>query len=339
MLGGLLLYASLPLAFLAFGDGGAATVTLLNVSNDPTRALWADLNRAFRARYEQGHPGERLAIRMSHGASGSQARAVIDGLDADVVSLAIWPDTDALRKKGLLAAGWEERLPFRSSPYYSTIVFVVRAGNPKAVRDWPDLARPGVAVITPNPKTSGNGRLSFLAAWGAERKRTGSESAAQALVTQMYRRVPVLDTGARGASMTFAQKQIGDVHLTIESEALLEVRESRGALELVYPPRSLLAEPPVAVVDANVDRKGSRATAEEYLRFLYTPEGQELFARNFYRPRDPEVLKRYAATFPPVGLFPVTEVAKDWDEAQKRFFAEGGVFDRIYQSAPREGPP
>jgi sulfate transport system substrate-binding protein len=335
MLASLLGYASLPLIFGLFGDGGRPTVTLLNVSNDPTRALWADLNRAFGARYEREHPGERVALRMSHGASGSQARAVIDGLDADVVSLALWPDTDALRKKGLLASGWEKRLPLGSSPYYSTIVFVVRAGNPKGIHDWTDLARPGVAVITPNPKTSGNGRLSFLAAWGAELENSGSEAAAQALVTQIYRQAPVLDTGARGSSMTFAQKQIGDVHLTFESEALLEVRESGGALELVYPPRSLIAEPPVAVVDANVDRKGTRAVAEEYVRFLNTPEAQELFARNFYRPRDPDVLKRHAATFPAIELFPITTVAKDWDDAQKRFFAEGGVFDRIYQPPSR----
>jgi sulfate transport system substrate-binding protein len=331
MLAGLVVYASLPVVLGLFGGDGGPTVTLLNVSNDPTRALWADLNRAFRERFEREHPGERIAIRMSHGASGSQARAVIDGLDADVVSLALWPDTDALRKKGLLGAGWEKRLPYDSSPYYSTIVFVVRAGNPRGIRDWPDLVRPGVSIITPNPKTSGNGRLSFLAAWGAALRRGGTPAQAEAFVTQLYRQTPVLDTGARGSSMTFAQKHIGDVHLTFESEALLEVREAGGALELVYPSRSLLAEPPVAVVDANVDRKGTRAVAEEYLRFLYTPEGQELFAKNHYRPRDPAVLARHGDTFPTMELFPVTVAAKDWDDAQKRFFAEGGVFDRIYQ--------
>jgi sulfate/thiosulfate transport system substrate-binding protein len=337
----LVLYASLPLLGLLGGDR-SATVALLNVSNDPTRALWADLNRAFRARYEGEHPGERLAIRMSHGASGSQARAVIDGLDADVVSLALWPDTDALRRKGLIRPGWDRRPG--ASPYYSTIVFVVRADSDKNIRGWSDLTRPDVTIITPNPKTSGNGRLSFLAAWGAELLRTGSPVAAEAFVTQMYRRTPVLDTGARGASMTFAHKGLGDVHLTFESEAHLEVREAAGRLKLVYPvadlpggprPLSLLAEPPVAVVDATVDRKGTRAVAEEYVRFLETPEAQELFARNYYRPRDPAVLARHRELFPAVELFPLSVVAKDWDEAQARFFAEGGVFDRIYQPERR----
>jgi sulfate/thiosulfate transport system substrate-binding protein len=336
MLACLVLYASLPLLGLLGGDR-SSTVTLLNVSNDPTRALWADLNRAFRKRYEHGHPGERLVIRMSHGASGSQARAVIDGLDADVVSLALWPDIDAIRRKGLIRSGWEKRPG--ASPYYSTIVFVVRADSEKPIRGWADLTRPDVTIITPNPKTSGNGRLSFLAAWGAELLRTGSPAAAEAFVTQLYRRVPVLDTGARGASMTFAHKGLGDVHLTFESEAHLEVREGGGRLRVVYPvadlpggprPLSLLAEPPVAVVDANVDRKGTRA-AEEYLRFLDTAEAQELFARNSYRPRDPAVLARHRDVFPEVELFPLSVVAKDWDDAQQRFFAEGGVFDRIYQ--------
>lgn len=332
MLTCLAVYAGLPLLGLLGGDR-AATITLLNVSNDPTRALWADLNRAFRERYERDHPGERLAVRMSHGASGSQARAIIDGLDADVASLALWPDTDALRRKELIRPGWEKRSG--ASPYFTTIVFVVRAGNPKGVHDWPDLVRSDLSVITPNPKTSGNGRLSFLAAWGAELIRSHTPAAAETFVTQLYRRVPVLDTGARGSSMTFAQKGIGDVHLTFESEARLEVREAAGRLELVYPSRSLLAEPPVAVVDANVDRKGTRAVAEEYVRFLDTPEAQELFARNFYRPRDPAVLARHRHVFPDVELFPLTVMAKDWDAAQQRFFAEGGVFDRIYQPKGR----
>lgn len=326
------LAASLPICLASCaGSRDEGTVELLNVSYDPTRELWRDLNEQFTARYQQDS-GQRLRIRQSHGGSGSQARAVIDGLDADVVTLALWTDTDALRKKELLAAGWEDRLPNRSLPYSSTIVFVVRKGNPKAIHDWPDLVREGVTVITPNPKTSGNGKLSFLAAWGAVLQQGGSESDARDFVTRLYRQTPVLDSGARGATTTFAQKKIGDVHLTWENEARLEVRESGGELELVYPPRSIRAEPHVAVVDANVERKGTRQAAEAYLRFLYTPEGQEIIARHYYRPIDPEVLSRHAGDFPPIQLFPVTVTARDWDEAQQKFFAEGGVFDAIYKS-------
>jgi sulfate transport system substrate-binding protein len=310
-------------------DGGA--VELLNVSYDPTRELWRDLNGAFIPRYEK-ETGTRLEIKQSHGGSGTQARAVADGLEADVVTLALWSDTDLLRKKGLLADGWEERLPHRSLPYFSTIVFVVRKGNPKAIHDWPDLVQPGVSVITPNPKTSGNGKLSFLAAWGATVERGGSEQDARDYVTRLYRQTPVLDSGARGSTTTFSQKKTGDVHLTWENEAFLEVEESHGDLELVYPPLSIRAEPYVAVVDATVDRRGTRAAAEAYLNFLYTALAQEIIAAHRYRPIDPDVLKKHADTLPDIRLFPVTTAARGgWGEAQEKFFADGAVFDSIYQ--------
>jgi sulfate transport system substrate-binding protein len=328
------------LAFLGLGWGWTgetdSSLELLNVSYDPTRELWSSLNPRFIARYEK-ETGKRLTISQSHGASGSQARAIIDGLEADVATLALWSDTDALRKKGLLHPGWDRRQPHRSLPYFSTIVFVVRKGNPKGIKDWPDLVRAGVVVVTPNPKTSGNGKLSFLAAWGSVLKRGGSEGRAREFVAALYRHVPVLDSGARGSTTTFAQKQIGDVHLTWENEALLEVREAGGALEVVYPPVSIRAEPYVAVVDANVDRKGTRAAAEAYIKFLYTDEAQEIIARHYYRPINPRVLKKHADTFPRLALFPVTLVAPGWGEAQEKFFAEGGEFDSLYSAnAKRE---
>jgi sulfate transport system substrate-binding protein len=318
-------------AWLAAGCNGQndSSLELLNASYDPTRELWRDLNERFIARYEK-ETGQQWTINQSHGASGSQARAIIDGLEADVATLALWSDTDAIRKKGLIKPGWDKRLPHRSLPYFSTIVFVVRKGNPRRIRDWPDLIRPGVGVVTPNPKTSGNGKLSFLAAWGAVLKRGGSEREARAFVAELYRHVPVLDSGARGSTTTFAQKQIGDVHLTWENEAHLEVRESDGELEVVYPPVSIRAEPYVAVVDATVDRKGTRAVAEAYLKFLYKDEAQEIIARHYYRPIKRSILKKHAGTFPDPILFPVTLVARDWDSAQAKFFAEGAVFDSIY---------
>lgn len=303
---------------------------LLNVSYDPTRELWRDLNRNFRHEYER-ETGQNIAIKQSHGGSGSQARSVIDGLDADVVSLAMWSDTDAIRRKGLIAEGWEKRLPNRSLPYYSTIVFVVRQGNPQRIHDWSDIVRPGISVITPNPKTSGNGKLSLLAAWGATLKAGGSDADAERFVTELYRHAPVLDTGARGSAMTFAQKGIGDVHLTWENEAHLEVQEARGALEIVYPQRSIKAEPYVTLVDANVDRKGTREVVEKYLNYLYTNEAQEIFARHYYRPYNDEVLARHGDVFRKIDLFEITAVAKSWDDAQKRFFSDNGVFDRIFQ--------
>jgi sulfate transport system substrate-binding protein len=310
---------------------------LLNVSYDPTRELYRDLNQAFVARYQNDH-GIQLVVKQSHGGSGSQARAVIDGLGADVVTLALHSDVDAIRARGLIEDGWDKRLPLRSLPYYSTIVFVVRAGNPKGIHDWQDLTRPGIAVITPNPKTSGNGRLSLWAAWGALRYRGGSEAETLEYVKRLYRNVPVLDSGARGSTVTFAQRNLGDVHLAWENEAHLEVQESAGKLQIVYPPISLRAEPPVAVVDANVKHKGTRAAAEAYLKWLYSAEAQEIIARNFYRPSSAEVLQRHAGTFPALTLYPITTVAASWEDAQERFCGEGGIFDQIYGGTPRWRP-
>lgn len=310
------------------GSEASAPVELLNVSYDPTRELWKDLNEKFIA--QQAASGKTVSIKQSHGGSGSQARAVIDGLEADVVTLAMWSDTEQLHKKGLIKDGWEEALPNRSLPYTSTIVFVVRKGNPKNIKTWADLSGSGIEIITPNPKTSGNGKLAFLAAWGSVISKGGSEDEARAFVTQLYKQVPVLDTAARGATTTFAQKGIGDVHLTWENEAHLEVTEAKGELELVFPEVSILAEPHVAVVDSVADKKGTRATAEEYLKFLYTKEGQEVIAKNFYRPSTAEVLAANASAFPAVELFPVTKVAASWDDAQRKFFADGAEFDKIY---------
>ncbi len=325
--------AAVWLAAGSSGRGPAAEI--LNVSYDPTRELWQEINSRFLPRYER-ETGTRLTIKQSHGGSATQARAVIDGLEADVVTLALWSDTDAIRKAGLIDAGWEGRLPNHALPYFSTIVFVVRKGNPKGIHTWADLVRPGVTIVTPNPKTSGNGKLSFLAAWGTVLQGGGSEADALALVTRLYRQTPVLDSGARGATLTFAQKKIGDVHLTWENEAHLEVQEAAGELELVYPPVSIRAEPYVAVVDANVRRKGTRAAAEAYLKFLYTDEAQEVIARHFYRPINEAVRRRHAATLADLPLFSITDVvAGGWGEAQRKFFAEGGVFDRLYQPAGR----
>jgi sulfate transport system substrate-binding protein len=309
----------------------AAEAELLNVSYDPTREVWRALNAAFVPAFA-AKTGTTLKINMSHGGSGSQARSVIDGLQADVVTIALWPDVDAIRKAGLIDAGWENELPNGASPWYSTIVFVVRKGNPKAIKDWPDLVKEGVEVVTPNPLTSGNGKLSLLAAWGAVTERGGSQEQARALVTDLYKNhAPVLDSGARGSTTTFAQKNIGDVHLTWENEAYLEIAESRGRLEIVYPPISIRAEPPIAVVDANVNRRGTRAAAEAYLQFLYSPEGQEIIAQHHYRPIDAAVQQRHAADFPNVKLFSITAVAADWNEANTKFFGTGGIYEAIYQ--------
>ncbi|CAN5531713.1 hypothetical protein BH10PLA2_BH10PLA2_23260 [soil metagenome] len=247
-----------------------------------------------------------------------------------MVTLALWSDVDAIARRGLIASNWETRLPNRSLPYLSTVIFVVRKGNPRNIRDWSDLLQSGVKIITPNPKISGNGKLSFLAAWGAVRERGGSEEEARAFVTQMYRQVPVLDSGARGATSTFAQKKIGDVHLTWENEAHLEVAEAHGELELVYPPLSIRAEPPVTWVDANVRRKGTQAAAEAYLKFLYTDEAQEIIANHHYRPSKEEIRRRHSDSLPDIKLFPVTSICPSWDDAQKRFFTEGAVFDQIF---------
>lgn len=305
-------------------------IQLLNVSYDPTRELWKDLNTAFEAEYTKD-TGRRLRIKQSHASSGSQARAVIDGLEADVVSLALQSDTEQIARKGLIKPDWQERLPNRSLPYTSTIVFVVRKGNPRNIRDWADLIQPGVEVITPSPKTSGNGKLAFLAAWGSVVRNGGTPEKAREFVTELYRHVPVLDAGARGSTTTFAQRGLGDVHLTWESEAHLEVKEAKGALEIVLPSSSIVAEPPVAIVDATVDRRGTREVAEAYLKFLYTPVGQEIIARHYYRPTDEAVLARHRDQFPELNLYPITELTKDWDDAQSTFFAEGALFDTINQ--------
>ncbi len=317
-------------AALAAGPVRAATLELLNVSYDPTRELWRDINAAFVPKY-QAQSGTTLDIKQSHGGSGTQARAVIDGLEADVVTLAMWPDTDAIRKAGQISEGWEKRLPNNSLPYTSTIVFVVRKGNPKDIKDWPDIVKPGIEIVTPNPKTSGNGKLSFLAAWGSVTERGGSEADALAFVTKLYGQVPVLDLGARGSTTTFVQKKIGDVHLSWENEAHLEVKEAGADLEIVVPPISFFAEPQVTWVDANVKRKGTEAAAKAYLEFLYTEEGQKIIAKNFYRPIDPAVRQTYAAQFPEIKLFRVTAVAKTWDDAYAKFFKDGGLFDSFYK--------
>lgn len=312
----------------------ASAQELLNVSYDPTRELWREINGRFVAQYAK-EKGVTLTIKQSHGGSSTQARAVIDGLEADVVTLASVIDTEAIAARGLIARDWLKRLPNDSLPYYSTIVFVVRKGNPRGIKDWPDLVKPGVAVITPNPKTSGNGYLSFFSAWGSVVLRGGSREDAVAFVTRLYKQVPVLDSGARGATTTFVQREIGDVHLAWENEARLEVREAKGDLDLVYPPISIRAEPHVAVVDANVDRKKTRAAAEAYLRYLYTDEGQEIIAGHFYRPGNDAVLKRHSALFPSLRLFSVREIAASFADAHKQLIGEGGVFDTIYKPKAR----
>jgi sulfate/thiosulfate transport system substrate-binding protein len=306
--------------------------TLLNVSYDATRELYSDLDQAF-IKHWQEKTGERIAMRQSHGGSGKQARTVIDGLPADVVTLALAHDIDALVRQGkLLPANWQARLPHNSSPYTSTIVFVVRKGNPQGIRDWGDLARPGVAVITPNPKTSGGARWNYLAAWTwALRQPGGTPASAEAFLGKVYRNVPVLDTGARAALTTFGQRGIGDVMVAWENEAILAVeRFGKGKLEIVTPSVSILAEPPVAVVDKVAIRRGTADVARAYLEFLYTPTGQEIIAKHHYRPRDPAVAKRYAAQFPPMQLATIDDFG-GWPQAQATHFAEGGVFDRIYR--------
>jgi sulfate transport system substrate-binding protein len=309
--------------------GNSKPITLLNVSYDPTRELWKDINAAFVPHYRR-ETGVELSIKQSHGSSGSQARAIIDGLEADVATLSIWSDTNLLQKNGLLKQHWEVSFPNRSLPYTSTVVFVTRKGNPLGLKDWPDLIKGQVQIITPSPRTSGNGKLSFLAAWGSVIAAGGTDEEAQQFVRELYRRVPVLDAGARGATTTFAQKGVGDVHLALENEALLEVRESAGELQIVYPPQSIIHEPHIAVVDKIVDQRNTRVEAEAYLKFLYTPEAQEIIARNFFRPSDPDVLKKYETQFPHLRMFKITDFVPDWDLAQTKFFADGAMFDRIY---------
>ena len=305
-----------------------AQVTLLNVSYDPTRELYQEVNAAF-AKQWQAKGGPRLEIQQSHGGSGKQARSVIDGLDADVVTLALAYDIDAIAAAGLLPRTWQSRLPDNSCPYTSTIVFLVRRGDPKKILDWNDLARPGVAVVTPNPKTSGGARWNVLAAWGYAVRKTGSEEQARELLRGIFRNVPILDTGARGATVTFVERGIGDVLVAWENEALLATRElGPDKFEIVVPSVSILAEPPVAVVDQVVDRKKSRAAAQAYLEFLYSPEGQELAAKHYYRPRSAAVAARYEKQFPKLELFTVDAQFGGWAKAQKRFFGDGGEFDQ-----------
>jgi sulfate transport system substrate-binding protein len=313
------------------GVGTTPTVELLNVSYDPTRELYKDINTAFAKHYLAEH-GTEVAIKQSHAASGSQSRAVIDGLEADVVTLATWPDVEAIAKAGLVKADWQHRFDNASIPYHSVVVFVVRKGNPKGIADWPDLDRDGIEIITPNPKTSGNGKYSFLAAWGSVLAAGGSADDARGFVERLYRRTPVLDTGARAATATFSQKGIGDVHLTFENEAHLEVDESKGALEIVYPKRSIRVDPPVAVVDENVDRKSTRHAAEAYLGFLYSPKGKAIVAKHHYRPWTAGTVGPPEG-FPAIEMFDVEFVTGSWDEAMKNLFGEGGEFDRIYQPA------
>jgi len=314
----------------------ASEVTLLNVSYDPTREFYQEIDAAF-AKQWKAETGQSVVVQQSHGGSGKQARSVIDGLQADVVTLALAADIDAVAARGLIALDWQARLPERSCPYTSTIVLLVRKGNPKGIHDWDDLARPGVAVITPNPKTSGGARWNYLAAWGwALRQPGGNEARARELIAALYRNVPILDTGARGSTITFIERGIGDVLVAWEDEALLVTRKLKpGRFEIIVPGASILAEPPVAWVDAVVKRKGTADVARAYLEFLYTPEAQEAAARHFYRPRLEAVAERFEDQFPRLDLFTIDEVFGSWAKAQALHFADGGEFDRLYQGSAR----
>jgi sulfate/thiosulfate-binding protein len=321
------------LASLSGCGGGSGELQLLNVSYDPTRELYQELNKAFAAHHRR-QTGFAVKVIQSHGGSGSQARAVIDGLKADVVTLALAGDIDALRKRDLIGEGWQKRLPNNSCPYTSTVVFLVRKGNPKGIKDWPDLVRSDVTVITPNPKTSGGARWNFLAAWGfvtVEQKR--SEAEARDFIARLFANVPKLDTGARGATETFLRRKQGDVLIAWENEAILARKEAADqGLEIVYPSASILAEPPVAVVDRNVKERGTAELAEAYVRFLYTEPAQEIIAKHGYRPSDSGVRQKHLASLPEIRLFTLAQVAGDWETAQQRFFADGAVFDQIYQA-------
>lgn len=313
------------LALVGCGERGPQ---LLNVSYDPTREVFSELNKAFLEEHQKTF--DRWTINTSNGGSSSQASSVINGTPADVVTLALWQDVDAIRSHGLINPEWEKRFPNNSVPWYSTIVFVVRKGNPKKIKDWPDLVKDTVKIVTPNPKTSGNGRMSFLAAWGSVLDRGGKESDALEFVTKLYANVPVLDSGARGSTLTFAKKGIGDVHLTWENEAYLEKEESAGELEIVYPASSSIrAEPPVAVVDGNVDRRKTRTAAEAYLQFLFTAPAQRIIAKHHYRPIDEKVQLEFRIQIHPIRLFPVTTIVASWAETQTKFFANDAIFDQI----------
>ena len=310
----------------------AKDYTLLNVSYDPTRELYTAINGAFAADYK-AKTGDTVTINQSHGGSGKQARSVIDGLEADVVTLALAYDIDEIAARArLLPANWQSRLPHNSSPYTSTIVFLVRKGNPWKIKDWGDLAKPGIQVITPNPKTSGGARWNYLAAWAwALRQSGGNDASAKAFLTKLFKNVPILDTGARGSTTTFTQRGIGDVLLAWENEAYLSVKEmGADKFDIVYPSVSILAEPPVALVDRNVDKRGTRAVADAYLKFLYTKQAQELIAKNFYRPSDPEIAAKYAGKYPRIPLVTINDAFGGWQKAQSVHFADGGIFDQIY---------
>jgi sulfate/thiosulfate-binding protein len=330
MMARLLLFLALGLCWVT--SAFAADVTLLNVSYDPTRELYVDFNKAFAAAYQKD-AGKSIEIKQSHGGSGSQARAVIDGLQADVVTLALAYDIDAIAENGLIRSDWQKRLPQNASPYTSTIVFLVRKGNPKGIKNWDDLVKANVTVITPNPKTSGGARWNYLAAWGYALKKSGSADKAKQFVSDLYKNVPVLDTGARGSTVTFVERGVGDVLLAWENEAFLAQREfGKDSFEIIAPPLSILAEPPVSVVDAVADKRGTRPAAEAYLNFWYSKEGQEIAARNSYRPRDPEIAKKYETSFATIELFTIDDVFGGWTKAQKDHFGEGGIFDQIYKN-------
>ncbi|HEY8966283.1 MAG TPA: sulfate ABC transporter substrate-binding protein [Candidatus Methylacidiphilales bacterium] len=316
----------------------AKDITLLNVSYDATRDFYKEVNAAFAKKWA-AETGDSLQVNQSHGASGKQARAILDGLDADVATLALADDIDKLAQAKLVSPDWQKALPQNSSPYTSTIVFLVRKGNPKGIKDWDDLAKPGVQVDAVNPKTGGSSRWVFLAAWGYGVKKLGGDDAAKDLVAKLYKNVVVLDTGARAAMTTFAQHGIGDVLVTWENEAYLGLREFGGdQFQIVTPSVSILAEPSVAVVDANADKHGTRAVATAYLKFLYTPEAQDLAGKHYYRPRDPGAQAKYASQFTKIDLFTIDELYGGWAKAQKRFFADGGVFDQIYKPTGGNAP-
>jgi sulfate transport system substrate-binding protein len=316
---------------LAVTTASAADVTLLNVSYDPTRELYQDFNPAF-AKYWLAKGGDKVTVKQSHGGSGKQARSVIDGLDADVVTLALADDINAIASTAkLLPADWQKRLPHNSTPYTSTIVFLVRKGNPKQIKDWDDLVKPGVSVITPNPKTSGGARWNYLAAWAFAKQKYGDDAKARDFVTKLYKNVPVLDSGARGSTTTFAERGVGDVLLAWENEAFLSLKEfGADKFEIVAPSLSILAEPPVAVVDRNVDKKGTRKVAEAYLQYLYSDEGQDIAGRNFYRPTDAKAAAKYAKQFPKLALVTIDGAFGGWPNATKTHFADGALFDQIY---------
>lgn len=324
--------ASAAGALVLAGSAFAQKVDLINVSYDPTRELYREYNAAF-AKHWKATTGQDVGVNVTHGGSGRQARAVIDGVQADVVTLALAYDVDAIAERAkLFPEDWQKRLPYNSSPYTSTIVFLVRKGNPKGIKDWDDLVKPGVAVITPNPKTSGGARWNYLAAWAYQLKKTGGDQeAAKKFVSDILKNVPVLDTGARGATTTFVQRGIGDVFLSWENEAFLAIKEfGEGAFEIVVPSLSILAEPPVTIVDKNVDKKGTRKVAQAYLEYLYSPEGQEIAGKNFYRPNTPEAKAKFAGKFVDVELVTIDDVFGGWQKAQKDHFNDGGIFDQIY---------